>query len=197
MNILNRVSVLAILTVAQTSASSFEPRSAERHNSTNTVNDEGNKLVLKYWKQILFYHHHHRHVCIIQHASFSGPIPTVTEEVVFITAKFWYVSDFHGNNYIQYFSGGGRWNDTIPEKIKKSWKKDTSYKRAQSIAKKYVRYMNLALKNSKIPIRYMQWGSVQDIDKTEQEIGTGCQYPAPVCDKKKIKLRTTKEILDK
>ena len=144
----------------------------------------------------IFYHyHHHRYVCIFQHASFSGPIPT--EEVVFITAKFWYVSDFHGNNYIQYFSGGGRWNDTIPEKIKKSWKKDTPHNRAQSIAKKYVRYMNLALKNSKIPIRYMQWGSVQDIDQTEQEIGTGCKHPAPVCDQKKIKLRTTEEILDK
>ena len=145
----------------------------------------------------IFNFYHYRHVCIFQHVSFSGPILTVTEEVVFITAKFWYVSDFHGNNYIQYFSGGGRWNDTIPEKIKKSWKKDTSYKRAQSIAKKYVRYMNLALKNSKIPIRYMQWGSVQDIGNTEQEIGTGCHHPAPVCDQKKIKLRTTEEILDK
>ena len=126
---------------------------------------------------------------------FSGPIPT--EEVVFITAKFWYVSDFHGNNYIQYFSGGGRWNDTIPQTIKKSWKKDTPHNRAQSIANKYVRYMNLALENSKIPIRYMQWGSVQDIGNTEQETGTGCHHPAPVCDQKKIKLRTTEEILDK
>ena len=140
-------------------------------------------------------HNNHRHVCIFQHALFSGSIPT--DEVVFITAKFWYVSDFHGNNYIQYFSGGGRWNDTIPEKTKRSWKKDTPHNRAQSIANKYVRYMNLALKNSKIPIRYMQWGSVQNIDNTEQEIGTGCQHPAPVCDQKKIKLRTTEEILDK
>ena len=126
---------------------------------------------------------------------FSGPTPT--DEVVSITAKFWYVSDFHGNNYIQYFSGGGRWNDTIPETIKKSWKKDTPHNRAQSIANKYVRYMNLALENSKIPIRYMQWGSVQDIGNTEQETGTGCHHPAPVCDQKKIKLRTTEEILDK
>ena len=55
----------------------------------------------------------------------------------------------------------------------------------------------IIIKNSKIPIRYMQWGSVQNIDNTEQEIGTGCQHPAPVCDQKKIKLRTTKEILDK
>ena len=142
-----------------------------------------------------FYHHHHCHVCIFQHASFSGTTPT--DGVVSITAKFWYVSDFHGNNYIQYLSGGGRWNDTIPETIKKCWKKDTPHNRAQIIAKKYVRYMNLALRNSKIPIRYMQWGSVQDIGNTEQEIGTGCHHPAPVCDQKKIKLRTTEEILDK
>ena len=110
-----------------------------------------------------------------------------------VTAKFWFVSDFHGNNYIQYYGGGGKWNDSIPEKIKNSWNQDNPFNRAQSVVDKYVKYMNLALVNSRIPIRYMQWGSVQDIGQTEVEIGSGCKDPAPLCDK----LRTSNEIFDK
>ena len=37
--------------------------------------------------------------------------------------------------------------------------------------------MNEALANSEIPIRYVQWGSVQDIGQTEAQIGSGYTGP--------------------
>ena len=38
-------------------------------------------------------------------------------------------------------------------------------------------YMNAALANSEIPIRYVQWGTVQDIGQTEAQIGSGYTGP--------------------
>ena len=33
--------------------------------------------------------------------------------------------------------------------------------------------MNWALANSEIPMRFVQWGSVQDIGQTDDQIGSG------------------------
>ena len=51
---------------------------------------------------------------------------------------------------------------------------DTPHNRAQAVVNKNLDYMNYALANSEIPIRYVQWGSVQDIGQTEAQIGSGC-----------------------
>lgn len=56
---------------------------------------------------------------------------------------------------------------------------DTPQNRAQTVVTKNLDYMNSALANSEIPIRYVQWGSVQDIGKTEAQIGSGFTAPGP------------------
>ena len=68
--------------------------------------------------------------------------------------------------------------ETIPEDVRNSWTDgDTPHNRAQATVTANLDYMNWALANSEIPIRYVQWGSVQDIGKTEQEIGSGFTVP--------------------
>ena len=68
-------------------------------------------------------------------------------------------------------------HETIPEEVRNSWDKDTPHNRAQAVVKKNLDYMNYALANSEIPIRYVQWGSVQDIGQTEAQIGSGYTGP--------------------
>ena len=65
----------------------------------------------------------------------------------------------------------------IPEDVRKTWDEDTPHNRAQAVVNANLDYMNEALANSAIPIRYVQWGSVQDIGKTEKEIGSGFEAP--------------------
>merc|ERR1712136_234650 len=123
--------------------------------------------------------------------------PQDNDVTVTVTAKIWYVSDFDGKytktndqkidencvdnkaakeycerkiiNQTQY--------ETIPEEIRNSWDKDTPHNRAQAVVNRNLDYMNHALANSEIPIRYVQWGSVQDIGKTEAQIGSGYTGP--------------------
>ena len=72
-----------------------------------------------------------------------------------MTAKVWYVSDFHGK---------------VPKKITDTWTEDTPLKRVQAVVKENLDYFNAALANSEIPIRYITWGSFQDIGKTDAEM---------------------------
>ena len=70
--------------------------------------------------------------------------------------------------------------ETIPENIRNSWPDgDTAHNRAQAVVNANLDYMNYALASSEIPIRYIQWGSVQDIGKSEKDIGSGFIAPGP------------------
>jgi hypothetical protein len=117
------------------------------------------------------------------------------DEIVTVTAKIWYVSDFHGKytsatydkvdencvdnppEYCERVIASHNQYETIPEDIINSWDEDTPHNRAQAVADVNLDYMNYALANSDIPIRYAQWGSVQDIGKTENDIGSGYTGP--------------------
>ena len=77
------------------------------------------------------------------------------DTIVTVTAKLWYVSDFNGS---------------VPKHIRNTWTEDTPLKRVQAVVKANLDYLNAALANSKIPIRYVAWGSFQDIGKTDAEI---------------------------
>jgi hypothetical protein len=52
-----------------------------------------------------------------------------------------------------------------------TWDEDTPSKRVEVTVKADLEYLNGALENSEIPIRYVTWGSVQDIGRTDAEIG--------------------------
>ena len=67
--------------------------------------------------------------------------------------------------------------EQTPEEIRNSWDEDTPHNRAQAVVDRNLDYMNEALANSEIPIRYVQWGSVQDIGQTEAQIGSGYTGP--------------------
>ena len=112
------------------------------------------------------------------------------DEIVTVTAKIWYVSDFHGkytkptyakidetcednpsaNELCDRIITSHQQFETIPEEIRNSWDEDTPHNRAQAVVTANLDYMNEALANSEIPIRYVQWGSVQDIGQTEEQI---------------------------
>ena len=79
------------------------------------------------------------------------PIPH--KDIVTITAKVWFVSDFNGTNYFS-----------------RSWNKKTPLQRAQAVIVNNMNYLNMALGNSMIPIRFQVWGYVQDIGKTDEQI---------------------------
>ena len=116
-----------------------------------------------------------------------------------VTAKIWYVSDFHGkwakNTYAKVDETcvdkprnkckrtsqitNTELRESIPKDVRNSWSVDTPHNRAQAVISKNLDYMNWALTNSDIPIRYIQWGSVQDIGKTDKEIGSGFTAPGP------------------
>ena len=63
--------------------------------------------------------------------------------------------------------------EQIPENIRNRWDEDTPYNRAQTVVNDNLDYMNWALSNSEIPIRYVQWGKIQDIGETGKIIGSG------------------------
>ena len=116
-------------------------------------------------------------------------------EIVTVTAKFWYVSDYSGRyrekekyEKVDKHCVDDRKarkfcnrivKDAVEEKLwwelfDENWLKDDSIqKRAQLTVNRSINYINVALANSEVPIRYIQWGSVQDIGKTEKEIGSG------------------------
>ena len=79
-----------------------------------------------------------------------------------VTAKIWYVSDFAGSD-----------SDTfkIPQSVIDTWEEDTPLKRLEVTVQANLDYMNTALANSEIPIKYVTWGSFQDIGSTDAEIG--------------------------
>ena len=52
-----------------------------------------------------------------------------------------------------------------------TWDEDTPLKRVEVTVKANLDYLNVALANSEIPIRYTTWGSFQDIGRTDEEIG--------------------------
>ena len=99
--------------------------------------------------------------------SFLLPDRGTTEDtttIVTVTAKIWYVSDFTGGN-------------NFPQSVIDTFDgEDTAQKRAEAIVKSNLDYMNFALANSEIPMRYIAWGSIQNINKTEAEmIPESCQ----------------------
>ena len=75
------------------------------------------------------------------------------KDIVTITAKVWFVSDFNGSNYFT-----------------PSWNNKTPFQRAQAVIKNNMNYLNVALGNSMIPIRFQVWGFVQDIGQTDEQI---------------------------
>ena len=79
--------------------------------------------------------------------------PLQRKDIVTITAKVWFVSDFNGSNYYSH-----------------SWNAKTPFERAQAVIRNNMNYLNVALGNSMIPIRFQVWGSVQDIGKTDEQI---------------------------
>ena len=137
------------------------------------------------------------------------------DEIVTVTAKFWYVSDYSGKyredfeyqkvdknciddekkdehcdrivaNATEHvlFGDNSCWSlsERDPNGKRTNWTKTlqdiddclgTPQIRAQDAVNKSLDYINMALANSEIPIRYVQWGSVQDIGQTEQQIGSG------------------------
>ena len=79
-----------------------------------------------------------------------------------VTAKVWFVSDFTGGSF--------------PDSVLATLDEDTPQNRATAVAQNNLDYMNFALANSEIPMRYLVWGDVQDIGKTEAEmIPESCQ----------------------
>ena len=52
-----------------------------------------------------------------------------------------------------------------------TWDKDTPLKRVEVTVKTDLEYLNVALVNSEIPIRYATWGSFQDIGRNDSQIG--------------------------
>ena len=78
------------------------------------------------------------------------------DTVAVITAKIWYVSDFDGK---------------VPENVSDSWDENTPAKRAEATVNANLEYLNSALTNSKLPIKYVVWGEIQDIGMTDAEIG--------------------------
>ena len=81
--------------------------------------------------------------------------------------------------------------ETVPEEIRNSWDEDTPHNRAQAVVNANIDYMNWSLSNRDIPIRYIQWGSVQDIGQTEAQIGSGFTVPGPGA------TRSSKDVYDR
>ena len=97
-----------------------------------------------------------QHTFAVYHCPISGKDwPIHHEDIIIITAKVWFVSDFNGS---------------VADWIIKSWDKDTPLKRAETVIENNINYLNVALGNSMIPIRFQIWGSVQDIGKTDEQI---------------------------
>ena len=77
------------------------------------------------------------------------------DTIAVITAKVWYVSDF---------------NASIPRLANQVGKQISPQKRAETVLENNIDYLNVALGNSLIPIRFISWGSVQDIGLTDSQI---------------------------
>ena len=78
------------------------------------------------------------------------------DTIATITAKIWYVSDFNGS---------------VPQNVIDTWSKDSAFNRANATINANLDYLNFALANSDLPIRYVVWGDIQDIGLTDAEIG--------------------------
>ena len=73
-----------------------------------------------------------------------------------MTAKIWYVSDFDGQ---------------VPQSVIETWDENNVLNRVTATVNANLDYLNFALANSDIPIRYVIWGDIQDIGRTDEEIG--------------------------
>ena len=77
------------------------------------------------------------------------------ETIAVITAKVWYVSDF---------------NASLPSSVTKHGHLINPQKRTETVLEENINYLNVALGNSRIPIRFRAWGSVQDIGLKDAQI---------------------------
>ena len=77
------------------------------------------------------------------------------DTIAVITAKVWYVSDF---------------NASIPRHANQVGKQISPQIRAETVLENHIDYLNIALGNSRIPIRFISWGSVQDIGLKDSQI---------------------------
>ena len=78
------------------------------------------------------------------------------DTIATITAKVWYVSDFSGQ---------------VPQNVIDTWDKDSPLNRATATVNANLDYLNFALANSDLPIRYVVWGDIQDIGESDEDIG--------------------------
>ena len=77
------------------------------------------------------------------------------DTIATITAKIWFVSDFDGQ---------------VPQSVIDTWDENTALNRATATVYSDLDYLNFALANSDLPIRYVVWGDIQDIGQTDAEI---------------------------
>ena len=59
----------------------------------------------------------------------------------------------------------------MPQKVIDTWDEDNALNRATATVTANLDYLNFALANSDLPIRYVVWGDIQDIGATDEEIG--------------------------
>ena len=78
------------------------------------------------------------------------------DTIATVTAKIWYVSDFDGQ---------------VPQSVIDTWDENTALNRVTATVYSNLDYLNFALGNSDLPIRYVVWGDIQDIGRTDEEIG--------------------------
>ena len=62
-------------------------------------------------------------------------------------------------------------NGQIPQNVIDKWDEDSALNRANATVNANLDYLNFALANSDLPIRYVVWGEIQDIGLTDAEIG--------------------------
>ena len=59
----------------------------------------------------------------------------------------------------------------MPQNVIDTWDEDNALNRATATVTANLDYLNFALANSDLPIRYVVWGDIQDIGATDEEIG--------------------------
>ena len=59
----------------------------------------------------------------------------------------------------------------VPQNVVDTWDEDTALNRVKATVDANLDYLNFALANSDLPIRFVVWGDIQDIGATDEEIG--------------------------
>ena len=59
----------------------------------------------------------------------------------------------------------------MPQNVIDTWDEDSPLNRATATVNANLDYLNFALANSDLPIRYVVWGDIQDIGAKDEEIG--------------------------